>query len=120
MIVTGQGTDVFNPNCIRAQLQEPCSRFPCARRCRRKRQLALERGIKIFAARVDATLNYPEADFRSPSAIVLGSEVAGLSETWMSPEIVSINLPMLGAADSLNVSATAAVLFYEILRQRRG
>jgi len=30
-----------------------------------------------------------------------------------------VRLPMLGIADSLNVSATAAVLFYEALRQRR-
>ena len=38
---------------------------------------------------------------------------------WRAPEVVPIRLPMLGVADSLNVSATAAVLFYEALRQRR-
>jgi tRNA G18 (ribose-2'-O)-methylase SpoU len=31
---------------------------------------------------------------------------------------MGVRLPMLGVADSLNVSATAAVLFYEAQRQR--
>ena len=34
-------------------------------------------------------------------------------------DILAIALPMLGTADSLNVSITAAVLLYEALRQRR-
>jgi TrmH family RNA methyltransferase len=41
-----------------------------------------------------------------------------LSAQWSGPDVQSITLPMRGAADSLNVSATAAVLFYEALRQR--
>jgi tRNA G18 (ribose-2'-O)-methylase SpoU len=32
----------------------------------------------------------------------------------------AIAIPMLGTVDSLNVSTTAAVLFYEALRQRHG
>ena len=51
-------------------------------------------------------------------AIVLGSEAAGLSDPWCADDIAPIKLPMLGSADSLNVSATAAVLFYEAWRQR--
>jgi TrmH family RNA methyltransferase len=49
---------------------------------------------------------------------VLGSEAAGLSPLWSGPDVRAVRLPMLGAADSLNVSVTAAVLFYEALRQR--
>ena len=62
---------------------------------------------------------YTEADYRGPTAIVLGSEAAGLSPVWTGDDVRAIRLPMRGVADSLNVSATAAVLFYEALRQRR-
>jgi len=66
-----------------------------------------------------AAMRYTEADFRGPAALVLGSEAEGLTPAWSGAEIRAVSLPMRGAADSLNVSATAAVLFYEALRQRR-
>jgi TrmH family RNA methyltransferase len=50
---------------------------------------------------------------------VLGSESRGLSALWETESVGSVGLPMLGAADSLNVSTTGAVLFYEALRQRQ-
>ena len=49
---------------------------------------------------------------------MLGSEAAGLSAAWSADDVTAVRLPMLGAADSLNVSAAAAVLFYEARRQR--
>jgi TrmH family RNA methyltransferase len=49
---------------------------------------------------------------------VLGSEAEGLSATWRGSGVTAIGLPMRGRVDSLNVSAAAAVLFYEALRQR--
>lgn len=59
----------------------------------------------------------------SDAAIVLGSEAHGISEAWQAADadgtldLSAVTLPMLGVADSLNVSATAAVLAYEALRQ---
>ena len=76
------------------------------------------RKSKVFAARPDAPRAYTEADYRGDAAIVLGSEAAGLSPAWQAADLTPIRLPMRGRADSLNVSATAAVLFYEALRQR--
>ena len=61
---------------------------------------------------------YTEADLRGGVAIVLGSEAAGLSRVWGGTDVQAVRLPMHGIADSLNVSTTAAVLFYEALRQR--
>jgi TrmH family RNA methyltransferase len=68
---------------------------------------------------VDASVDYAEADYSGAVAIALGSEARGLSDAWGELARVSVRVPMLGVADSLNVSATAAVLFYEALRQRR-
>ena len=46
------------------------------------------------------------------------AESCGLSEMWRGDDVTAVSLPMLGVADSLNISTTAAVLFYEALRQR--
>jgi RNA methyltransferase, TrmH family len=76
-------------------------------------------GIRILAARVDAGPDHTATDMRGPLAIVLGSEAEGLSDAWSGEDLGAVRIPMLGVADSLNVSVTAAVLFYEALRQRR-
>jgi TrmH family RNA methyltransferase len=111
-------TDLYNPNTIRASLGTIFT-LPVAEATTEETLAWLRsRRLTIFTARVDAEVPYTEADFRGPAAIVLGSEAEGLTPAWSSAEIHAISLPMRGAADSLNVSATAAVLFYEALRQR--
>ncbi len=45
---------------------------------------------------------------RAPSRSSLGSEADGLTDAWLGPDIEAVHLPMLGVADSLNVSVTAA------------
>jgi TrmH family RNA methyltransferase len=74
--------------------------------------------LAIIAARPDAKTLYTQADLRTGVAIVLGSESAGLTDHWNGENVTSVRLPMHGLADSLNVSTTAAILFYEALRQR--
>ena len=49
---------------------------------------------------------------------MLGNEARGLSSAWGAADVEGVRLPMLGAADSLNVSVAGAVLLYEARRQR--
>ncbi len=111
-------TDLFNPNAIRASLGTILT-LPI-RQTTTATTLAWLRaqGLAIFAARVDGSEPYSEVDFRGGGAIVLGSEAEGLGQAWRDEDIRGVRLPMRGAADSLNISATAAVLFFEALRQR--
>lgn len=118
VIVADGGTDLFNPNTIRASLGVIFSLPVATASSAEARAWLTRQGLKLFAARVDADRIYTQADFRQPAAIVLGSESSGLSEAWAGPNVQTIRLPMLGTADSLNVSTTAAVLFYEARRQR--
>ncbi len=118
VIVADGGTDLYNPNCIRASLGTIFTLPVCEAATAETIGWLRERKSKIFASRLDATRGYSDVDYRGNSAIVLGSEAAGLSQSWQAPDVTPIKLPMLGKADSLNVSATAAVLFYEALRQR--
>jgi TrmH family RNA methyltransferase len=118
LIVAQPQTDLYNPNAIRASLGTIFS-VPVASATAADTLSWLQRhGLAIFAARVDGSILYTEADFRGPTAIVLGGEAQGLSAAWSGADVTAVGLPMRGAADSLNVSAAAAVLFYEALRQR--
>lgn len=118
LLVTDPATDIFNPNVIRASLgtvfSVPIAVAPAAETV----AWLKARGIRLIAARVDATTDYTDADLTGSVAMVVGSEAEGLGEVWSGPEVAAVRLPMLGVADSLNVAATAAVLFYEALRQR--
>jgi len=77
-----------------------------------------DRGLRVVAARVDGSVPYTEADLTGPVALVLGSEARGLTAAWSAADVTAVRLPMRGRADSLNVAAAAAVLFYEARRQR--
>jgi RNA methyltransferase, TrmH family len=118
LLVADPGTDLANPNTIRASLGTVFSLPVCAASAAEVRDWLQRSGFRILAARVDGSVPYTQVDYRGRVAIVLGSEAAGLSDAWLGPDVTAIRLPMLGRADSLNVSATAAVLFYEALRQR--
>lgn len=118
VVAAEAGTDLFNPNAIRASLATVFS-VPVAAGSREDvLQWLRQRVERIFVARVDGAIDYREADLRGAIAIVLGSEARGVSVAWDRLSPLGVRLPMLGTADSLNVSATAAVLFYEALRQR--
>jgi RNA methyltransferase, TrmH family len=119
VIVADGGTDLFNPNTIRASLGTIFSLSVCAATAEETLAWLWRHKMAIFAARVDGAVDYADVDYRRPAAIVLGSEAKGLSAVWSGDDITAVSLPMCGEADSLNLSAAAAVLFYEALRQRR-
>jgi TrmH family RNA methyltransferase len=58
------------------------------------------------------------ADFRSPTAIVLGSEGAGLPQQITERADRLVSIPMHGPVESLNVAVAAALVLYEASRQR--
>jgi len=118
LLIADAGTDLWNPNCIRASLGTVFKLPAAVASGHEVLAWLMNQGLQVVAARVDASVPYTELDFRRPTAIVLGSEAHGLSAEWRQSPVIGARLPMLGIADSLNVSATAAVLFYEALRQR--
>jgi TrmH family RNA methyltransferase len=111
-------TDLFNPNTIRASLGTVFRMPVAAAPSDATLAWLTAHGIAPFATRVDGPTLYTDVDLRGPVAIVLGSEATGLGRAWTDPRVTPIRIPMLGAADSLNVSVAAAVLLYESRRQR--
>lgn len=77
------------------------------------------RGYKIIATSLEGeSSNYWNVDFTGKVAIVLGNEHRGVSEEAWKKADLNINIPMFGMIQSLNVSVAAAVILYEIARQR--
>ena len=75
-------------------------------------------GVWVVGTAEDAELSYTSADFTVPLCIVLGNEGEGIRRLVKQKCDYLVHLPMLGQIQSLNVSVTAGVLLYEVLRQR--
>jgi TrmH family RNA methyltransferase len=118
VIVADGRTDLYNPNAIRASLGTVFRENVCEETAIVTINWLRDRGLTVIAARPDAEKPYTDVDMRGAVAIVLGGEAGGLTEAWSGTNVTAVRLPMHGMADSLNVSTTAAVLFYEALRQR--
>jgi RNA methyltransferase, TrmH family len=74
--------------------------------------------IGIVAATPHATTLYSQADVRGPVALAVGSETHGLSRVWLDEADVRVRIPMFGRVNSLNVATAAALLIYDVVRQR--
>lgn len=118
VVLANPRTDLFNPNTIRASLGMVFARTVCTATVAETLAWLRQHHIAMYAARPEGAVHYANVDLSRPAALVLGSEANGLSDVWNQDDVAAVSLPMLGQADSLNVSATAAVLFYEARRQR--
>ena len=76
-------------------------------------------GMKLYAAHLKGKVLYDEADYRGPCGFMIGNEGNGLTEEAARQADAYIKIPMEGKIESLNAAAAAAVLLYEVNRQRR-
>lgn len=75
-------------------------------------------GLKIIAASEKASEVYYSMDFKDPVAFILGAEDTGIHPELLRISDHLIRIPVAGKISSLNVSAAATVLVYEVVRQR--
>ncbi len=78
-----------------------------------------EKGVWVYGTAADGEKELYEADLRGPTAIVIGNEGEGMGRLARQTCDVLVRVPMKGRISSLNASATAAILLYEAVRQRR-
>jgi TrmH family RNA methyltransferase len=113
-----KGTDLHNPNVIRASLGAYFTVPVVTPGSDEAVDWLRRRDIAIIAATPEANVLYTATDMTGPVALALGSEAWGLSDTWLAAADWRVRIPMAGAVDSLNLSASAALLMYEVVRQR--
>ena len=77
-----------------------------------------KQGIWVFGTAADGTTGLYQADLKGPAAIVIGSEGDGMTRLAAENCDFLVSIPMNGDLNSLNASASAAILLYEAVRQR--
>ena len=86
----------------------------------RRLQWLQRQGVWLVGAEADAQRLWTQVDLTRHTAIVLGSEGAGLRRLTRQTCDATAAIPMVGQENSLNVSVAAGVLLFEAVRQRLG
>jgi TrmH family RNA methyltransferase len=118
VIICDPLTDIYNPNVIRSSVGCVFTNQIVACSSEESIEWLKNKGIKSFATVLTAKRYYHETDFKPASAIVMGTEADGLTDTWLKGADEQIIIPMGGEIDSLNVSTSTAILVFEAMRQR--
>lgn len=77
-----------------------------------------ESGFQIAAASEQEGVVASEADFRRPTALIIGNEGRGVRLELLQHATVKVMIPQFGHVGSLNAAVSAGILFYEVQRQR--
>jgi TrmH family RNA methyltransferase len=118
VIICDPQTDIYNPNVIRSSIGCLFTQTVAIATSAETIAWLKEHGFAIWCTYLPASIPYYEVDFRKAGAIVMGTEATGLSDEWIKVASSNIIIPMLGKADSMNVSTSAAVVVFEARRQR--
>jgi tRNA G18 (ribose-2'-O)-methylase SpoU len=75
-------------------------------------------GVRICALELtDRSVDFKEAKYEFPVALVLGNEVEGVGREVLELADMVVSIPMLGRAKSLNVATAYGIVAYEVLHQ---
>lgn len=112
--------DVYGNKVVRATMGALCH-MPLVQNVTQEEllQWTQTHTIDVYAAACDDMARaHVHTDFSKSCAVIFGNEANGVSRTLLA-RVPHVYVPMFGVAESLNVSAAAAVILYEAVRQRR-
>lgn len=113
-----QTVDAFAPKVLRGAMGAHF-RMPILQRS--WSQIAASLGeVHLFLAAAGEGQPCYQADFRQPLALIVGGEAQGAGQEARRLAHEVVHIPMPGGSESLNVAAAAAVLLFEVVRQRMG
>lgn len=125
LIVAGHAADPYDPKAVRASTGSlfalPTVRVPGAREVLDHVADLRRAGIDVCIIGTDetGTVDVADHDLTRPTIVVIGNETTGLSAAWREAVDVMVNIPIGGAASSLNAANAGTVVLYEAARQRR-
>jgi TrmH family RNA methyltransferase len=110
--------DPYSPKVVRAGMGAHF-RLPLLELPWKDIRLGFEKaGLRVLAAAAGEGAGYSQVDLRSPLALVIGGEAQGAGSTARSLAEHFLQIPMPGGGESLNAAAAAAILLFEVVRQR--
>lgn len=79
-----------------------------------------KKGFKIAATQLSKdSISYMNLDYTQPLAVIFGNEAEGISEEALGIADYKIRIPMVGMAQSLNLSVSVGIILYEAMKQRQ-
>lgn len=110
--------DVFSPKVVRAGMGAHFHLSMFSGSWEEIAGLLGNRGAKIYLAAAGEGVSYLKADFSGKIALIVGGEAAGAGELAHTLAQETVHIPMPGGMESLNAAAAAAILMFEVRRQR--
>ena len=120
IILSKSSVDMYNPKVIRSTMgaiyRMP---FVYVEDFNNTLKQIKQNNITIYAAHLAATCAYDGMNYQGKCAIMIGNEANGLSDESAKLSNHYIKIPMAGNVESLNAAIAAAILMYEVYRQKR-
>lgn len=119
VVLSGGCVDLFNPKVVRSTMGA-LFRVPyyiCGDMAEEMRLLQ-KRRFHFYAAHLQGTKNFTEESYEGCVGILIGNEANGLSDQAAQQADIQIKIPMEGELESLNAAVSAALLMYEVHRNR--
>ena len=118
VIIVDPISDLYNPNVIRSSVGCVFTVPTAVATAAETVKFLKSKKINLYAAALQNSEPYDSMDFKTATAIAVGTEATGLSQELRDAATATIIIPMGGVIDSMNVSVSAAVLLFEARRQR--
>ena len=118
VIIANPKSDIYNANNIRSSVG--CVFTNQIAVCTTDEAIGYlkDNNIAIYSATLQNSNEYHKENYTSATALVVGTEATGVSQTFRDNSTQNIIIPMQGEIDSMNVSVAAAILLFEAKRQR--
>ncbi len=119
VLLTKGTVDLFNPKTLRATMGS-VFHLPVLTVVETDRLLAqlARAGLQLVVGDPEAKKILPDCNFTLPTVLAVGNEARGCSDEIMKRAHQVVRIPMPGRAESLNVAMAAAIMLYEVVRQR--
>jgi tRNA G18 (ribose-2'-O)-methylase SpoU len=122
LIISGHAADLYDPETLAATTGSlfalPAVRVASPRAI--EPWLAQRPGVRLVGTDEHGSVPVDAFDWRGPTVLVVGNETRGMSAQLRERCDAVVRIPIGGAASSLNVASAAAIVLYEVGRQRRG
>lgn len=119
VIICDPVTDIYNPKVVRASIGTIFT-VPIAHATTETFfKWRSKNNISLIATTPSATKVFTDVDLTGKVALAVGTEQVGLPDNWIDSADERVVIPMYGQADSLNAAASATLILYEAVRQRR-
>jgi TrmH family RNA methyltransferase len=118
VILIGQTCDPFSVEAVRATMGSLFAMPLAAAKFAEFNAWRTEIGARMVAASMRGTHAHDKADYGQKSIVLMGNEQAGLPVEVENECDELVRIPMMGAADSLNLASAASVMIYEVWRAR--